>query len=62
MEHCRISSRKTNEFLMLQVFFLGLKWQKHPVKGNEQSFMKLHRSWCRGKLFKTQKDWPKKMY
>ncbi len=41
--------------LMLQLFFLGFKWQKHPLKGNEQSFMKLRRSRCRGKLFKTKK-------
>ena len=48
--------------LMLQVFFLGFKWQKHPLKGNEQSFMKLQSSRCREKLFKTQKNRPKRCF
>ena len=54
MEHGTCSPGKQRS-LMLQVFFLGFKWQKHPLKGNEQSFMKLRRSRCRGKLFKTKK-------
>ena len=57
MKHCRSSPGKQRSFdtPILQVFSLGFKWQKHPLKGNEQSFMKLQKSRCRRKLSKPEK-------